>query len=149
MRKLSVALAVMLAMSAVGTAEAVKTPPRTHVAHRDVEPVSGTQANPMFVYNGPVYLPGGGVKAWADYGLHQILHASKPSPDAHAICQLDSIGDSIWVSGGMLLPGRYDVVAKPKPWRTWGGEVEIMVSDSDGTHGGPCSPLGLALKLAS
>jgi hypothetical protein len=137
------------AVVAVGACLAVAVPAQaTHryVQHRDAEPIAvGTQDNPLFVHNQPNTNADGGSWAWADYGLYQVLRATKPSPAAHAICQADQPGESIWIDGGMMLPGEWVTVSVTAVTRR-GSDVDILVGDPDGSHGGACAPVGLVLR---
>jgi hypothetical protein len=124
---------------------------QAHASHRYVpqsrldEIAVGTQENPLFVHNQPSQNAGGGSQAWADYGLYQVLRATRPSPAAKAVCAIDTPGDVLWVEGGMMLPGEWDAVTVTA-FNRRGSDVDVFVDDPDGTHGGDCSPVGLVLR---
>lgn len=111
----------------------------------DIDPPLGSEDNPMHVYASPNANEDGGSHAWADYGLYQILRANKPSAAAHTLCEIDAVGDSLWIEGGMLQPGRWNAVAVTV-FNRLPSDVDILVTDPDGTHGGDCSPGGLVLR---
>lgn len=148
MRGAGIAAAVAVVLGAAVPAQAWHVPHRHSSANwqpGDVEPPLGTEANPMHVYDQPSHNPGGGSQAWADYGLYQVLRATKPSPAAKATCQVDQPGESIWIDGGMMLPDQW-VATSVTAFTRQPGDVDVLVNDSDGTHGGDCAPVGLVLR---
>jgi hypothetical protein len=149
MRGLGAVAAVVVALAVATPAQAWRTPHHHQAASSwqpgDVEPPLGSQENPLAVHNQPSQNDGGGSWAWADYGLHQILRAAKPSPAAKTLCQLDQPGESLWVSGGMMTPGQWVTVSAAGSAQQ-PSDVEILATDTDGTHGGSCAPVALVLR---
>lgn len=105
----------------------------------------GSQDNPMYVHSAPNENDGGGSWAYADSGLYQVLRANKPSGPAAAICGIIQPGDALWISGGMMLPGKW-VAVQVTTFTRQSSDVGIIVNDPDGTHGGDCAPIGLVLR---
>lgn len=139
-------IALLLAATGIVVFAAQAHAEHRYTPHRTTEEIAvGTQDNPMFVHNQPSSNNGGGSWAWADYGLYQVVRATRPSPAAAALCGIDSAGDSVWVSGGMMLPGEW-VATAATAFNRRSGDVDVFVDDSDGTHGGDCTPLGLVLR---
>jgi hypothetical protein len=137
-RGITVALAAALAVAL--PAQAWHAP--RHQAAGTWEP-GGVES--LFVHDEPSVNEGGGSWAWTDYGLYRVLRATRPSPAAKTICDLDSVGDSVSIAGGMLNSGRWTMVAASALTRL-PGDVDILVDDPSGTHGGPCAPVGLVLR---
>lgn len=105
----------------------------------------GSQDNPMYVHSAPNVNENGGSWAYAGFGQYQALMANKPSGAAAAICALNQPGDAIWISGGMMLSGEW-VVVQVTTFTRQPSDVSLFVNDPDGTHGGDCAPIGLALR---